>query len=53
MPRKRTPRPLAPRHLLEELLLRQDALIKQHSQSSLRVKFNYNQPTSKTTHAGC
>ena len=30
MPRKHTPKPLAPRHLLEELLERQQALIKQH-----------------------
>ena len=53
MPRKRTPKPMAPKHLLAELLLRQTSLIKQHSKSLLRVKPNYNQPTSKTTHAGC
>ena len=42
MPRKRTPRPLAPRHLLEELLLRQDELIKQHSREFTRVRPSYN-----------
>ena len=30
MARKRTPKPLAPRHLLEELLERQQRLINQH-----------------------
>ncbi len=31
MPRKRTPKPLAPRHLLEELRDRQQTLIALHS----------------------
>ena len=32
MPRKRTPKPLAPRHLLEELRDRQQTLIAQHAE---------------------
>jgi len=36
MPRKRTPKPLAPRHLIEELLLRQYQLIQKHSADLLR-----------------
>ena len=53
MPRKRTPKPLAPRYLLEELLLRQTNLIKRHSRDLLRVKSNYNQPTTETTNGKC
>ena len=36
MARKRTPKPLAPRHLLEELLCRQQTLQVEHTNELLR-----------------
>ena len=47
MPRQK--KPLAPKPLLQELLLRQDELIKQHSREFTRVRIPYNQPKSQTT----
>ena len=40
----RQKRPLAPRHLLEELFDRQTKLIQQHVKDLPRVKSNYNLP---------
>ena len=34
----RTPKPMAPRPLLEELMIRQQKLIKQHVKTNFRVK---------------
>ena len=45
MPRKRTPKPLAPHHLLEELFVRQQTLIKQHSKDLI----NANRRPTKTS----
>lgn len=54
MPRKRTPKPLAPRHLLEELLLRQEKLRAEQLAylefTSGKIKHN---PPKQTTYVPC